>query len=266
MSPGGFGLFGWKSRKPRGANCIGRHAKRSGSYARYRRLALEPLEDRTLLSVVNWVSPTGGDWDTASNWLDVQGVARLPGPGDDVVINLPGITVTHDRATADAIHSLTSSDPIIFSAGALALAAASTIGNDLTLSGGSITGPGDLTVAGLLAWSGGAMSGTGAITVQGPLVMGAANAGNQSETLDQRTLIIAGPASYLGAGTFATSDGAAVLKNPADIAFNAPTAPGSYVAYRDAIVNGLDPGIAANHYPDNNLQSVVSTSPTQTIT
>ena len=57
-----------------------------------------------------------------------------------------------------------------------------------------------------------------------------------------------------------------MLKNPADIAFNAPTAPGSYVAYRDAIVNGLDRGIAANHYPDNNLQSVVSTSPTQTIT
>ena len=28
--------------------------------------------------------PYGGDWDTASNWLDVQGVARLPGPGDDL--------------------------------------------------------------------------------------------------------------------------------------------------------------------------------------
>ena len=46
-------------------------------------------------------------------------------------------------------------------------AAASTIGNDLTLSGESITGPGDLTVAGLLAWSGGAMSGRAPLRSRG---------------------------------------------------------------------------------------------------
>ena len=26
------------------------------------------LEDRTLLSSVNWTNATGGDWDTGSNW------------------------------------------------------------------------------------------------------------------------------------------------------------------------------------------------------
>ena len=158
---------------------------------------------------------------------------------------------------ADAVNSLNSSDPIIFSAGTLALGATSTIGSDLTLCGGTITGPGDLTVTGLLAWSGGTMSGTGSTIVDGPLVMGAADGSNQSEYLDGRTLNIAGPASYLGAGTFATSDGALVLKNPADIAFNAPVAPGSYVAYHDAVINGVDPGMSTQHYPDKTLLSVV---------
>lgn len=50
------------------------------------------LEDRTLLSSVQWLNPAGGGWDTGSNWS----TGSLPGGGDNVTIDLsPGITVTH---------------------------------------------------------------------------------------------------------------------------------------------------------------------------
>jgi hypothetical protein len=42
------------------------------------------LEERTVLSTITWVSSSGGDWDTPSNWSSSP---ALPGPSDDVVIN-----------------------------------------------------------------------------------------------------------------------------------------------------------------------------------
>src|SRR5262252_913490 len=67
-------------------------------------LYLERLEDRTLPSVVNWINPGGGDWNTASNWS----TGALPGASDDVVINHAGITVTHSASNADSVHGLVS--------------------------------------------------------------------------------------------------------------------------------------------------------------
>jgi len=64
------------SRRPRTTRC--------------HRLRLELLEGRILPSQVTWINPQGGDWDTASNW----NTQSVPGPADDVIINIPGITVT----------------------------------------------------------------------------------------------------------------------------------------------------------------------------
>src|SRR5262249_34524545 len=80
------------------------------------RLMLEPLEDRTLLSVINWVNTAGGDWGTASNW-DLN---RIPIATDDVVINLAGITVSHTSGS-DTIRSLTSTDVLNLSGGSLTI-------------------------------------------------------------------------------------------------------------------------------------------------
>lgn len=113
-------------------------------------LVLEMLEVRLAPASVSWINPAGGDWDTASNWS----TGNLPGAGADAVINLSGITITHNEAVADSVNSLASSAPISFSGGTLTLAAASTMSGALTLSGGTITGAGDLTVTGLLVWSG----------------------------------------------------------------------------------------------------------------
>jgi hypothetical protein len=118
------------------------------------RPSLEALEGRVLPSTIIWINPAGGDWDTASNWS----AGRLPGTSDEVIIDIPGVTVTHSAAMADSIHSLVSQDAIRLSRGSLALAGPSTVTNALTVSGGNLSGPGALTVRGLFTWTGGTMS------------------------------------------------------------------------------------------------------------
>jgi hypothetical protein len=64
----------------------------------------ERLEDRVLLATVSWINAAGGSWNTPANWSG----GALPGPNDDVVIDLAGaIVITHATGT-DTIHSLTS--------------------------------------------------------------------------------------------------------------------------------------------------------------
>src|SRR6516165_8555205 len=74
---------------------------RSRRPRRRHRLFLEPLETRLAPATVSWISATGGDWDTASNWSG----GAVPGATDDVVINQSGITVTHATGTIDSINS-----------------------------------------------------------------------------------------------------------------------------------------------------------------
>jgi hypothetical protein len=76
-------------------------------------LALEPLEARTLLSTINWISTSSGDWDTAINW-DAN---RVPTSSDDVVINVPGVTITHALGVSDSVDSLTSQEALVLSGG-----------------------------------------------------------------------------------------------------------------------------------------------------
>src|SRR5262245_46907101 len=78
--------------------------------------AFDILEDRIMLSTVTWIGGTG-DWNTATNWSD--GVSnRLPGPDDDAVINVAGISVTHSSGS-HTVKSLTINDPFTLSGGTL---------------------------------------------------------------------------------------------------------------------------------------------------
>jgi hypothetical protein len=130
------------------------------------RPTLEALEGRVLPSTIVWINPAGGDWDIPSNWS----TARLPGPSDDVIIEMPGATVTHAATAADSVHSLMSQNAIIVSRGSLALCAPSTVANSLTVSGGTLAGPGPLTVRGLFTWTGGTLRG-GSLTADGGMVI-----------------------------------------------------------------------------------------------
>ncbi len=76
-----------------------------------RRLHIEELEERRMLSVVTWINQNAGDWDDASNWS----TNHVPGSADDVVIpalNFGG-AVSISKLVVHDIHSLTSDAPLV---------------------------------------------------------------------------------------------------------------------------------------------------------
>jgi Bacterial Ig-like domain (group 3) len=139
-------------------------ARRERATERKRRMSLTPLvealEGRVVPSTVTWDNtnhPTGGDWDTVSNWIG----GKVPTAVDTAVINLTGGTVTHDTTAVDSVLSLSTNatTTVSLSNGSLAIGnAISTINNNLSVSGGgaltlggsTVTGSGALTVAGHL--------------------------------------------------------------------------------------------------------------------
>jgi hypothetical protein len=76
------------------------------------------LESRTLLSIIAWLRPVDGDWDTGANWAG----GRVPGFNDTAVIPFRGITVTHATAATDTIQSLNTEAALDISAGSLTFA------------------------------------------------------------------------------------------------------------------------------------------------
>ena len=121
----------------------------------------ESLEERCLLSTVDWISISSGDWDNPSNWS----TGKVPGPSNDVVINVSGAspTITIDSGT-QSVNSLTAADPLVISGGSLTLAADSEIDGSFTYSdSGTLTTDGTLTLKGATTWSAGTFAGTGTI-------------------------------------------------------------------------------------------------------
>lgn len=65
----------------------------AAAHSRRPRLVLEALEDRCLLSTVNWILNGSGDFNNAANW----DAGRVPTMTDDAVINISGITITSSQ-------------------------------------------------------------------------------------------------------------------------------------------------------------------------
>lgn len=130
-------------------------ARRSWSVRRRRppagdrfRPRLESLERRLLLTTIHWINPNGGSWDVASNW-DLN---RVPGAGDDVVIDPAGGTGTvtySDFNNNPAIHSLYSTLPFTL-AGILRVLGPVQVDNDFEMTGGGLAG--GTIVAGTTLW------------------------------------------------------------------------------------------------------------------
>lgn len=122
---------------------------------------LEELESRQLLAAVSW-DGGGGDlqWDNPLNWSgDV-----LPGPGDDVVINVAGApTIHHSDSAVSSVHSLWSLDPVELSAGTISVATQWRAAAPLMLDGGRIDGTGDLVVNTAMTWTAGTIAGSGRV-------------------------------------------------------------------------------------------------------
>ncbi len=141
----------------------------------FRPESLEAMEPRVLLSVISWISDSSGNWSDPANWRDTQGINRVPGPGDDVVIDRPSAdpTVTYDGGTT-SINSLTSQDPLVLSGGTLSVTSTVQVNNTFQLSGGTLSGA--TIVAGTTlegTGTGGTLDG---VTLDGGLDMSTLNA------------------------------------------------------------------------------------------
>jgi len=110
-----------------------------------------------------WINPAGGNWNVAANWSQ----NRVPGPADNVVIDLDGsYTVTLNVAASVnrlIVGGGASAPTFAINGQTLTLANDSFVqpGATFSFAAGTLTGAGRLTVRGALNWTGGTMSGTG---------------------------------------------------------------------------------------------------------
>src|SRR5579875_2450865 len=109
-----------------------RHLKRKRTYLPLR---IERLEERLAPTVDTWTGGAGTlNWTDAANWS----TGAAPISTDDVQINTPvsgPITVNIANTANQSIHSLTDTTAVLnITGGSLAIAANSSISQDLTLS------------------------------------------------------------------------------------------------------------------------------------
>ena len=127
---------------------------------------LDQLESRQLLATVTWDGGAGTlSWHDAANWSTNQ----LPGPGDDVVINVAGATptITHAEETPTIVRSILNSEGLSLSGGTISVAQSFDQRGPMTMTGGVIDGAGDLILRGAMDWSEGIMKGVGRTIVTG---------------------------------------------------------------------------------------------------
>jgi hypothetical protein len=137
--------------------------------------APEVMESRVLLAAVHWISDADGFWDDPANWQDQSTLAnRVPGGGDDVVINRPAgsVTVTVRGGAGHQFAgtlSLAADETLRIAAEGLSVQAASTVVGSIELTGGFLQSNGTVTHAGELLWERGHLGGTNRIATSGTL-------------------------------------------------------------------------------------------------
>ena len=158
------------------------------------------MEERRLLSVVNWVGAEGGGdgvtWGNASNWES----GTVPQSGDDVYIVSAAGDITGVGGSINSLHS-SQSNVSLDVTGVFSIASDSEVAGYLTIAGGLLNNSGKLTVAGGLSVDGGELEGAGDVTVTN-----AFNLDNGGALLDTGTLTVNGlftwtGGSILGSGT-----------------------------------------------------------------
>ncbi|MCA9285825.1 MAG: hypothetical protein KDA22_11450 [Phycisphaerales bacterium] len=101
------------------------------------------------------------NWGDDANW-NPDGV---PGPADDVVIDVPGrLAVTYAGITSE-IASLALANELSIASGSLTVAGASSVSGTLNLNNGTLVLDGELTADGTCNWSAGTLAGAGGLTV-----------------------------------------------------------------------------------------------------
>jgi YD repeat-containing protein len=253
-------------------SCRGRRSVRRPRFATLIP-SLEILEDRTLLSTVNWIAGSG-NWNVAGNWLDATTMtSHVPTASDDAVIDVGGITVTHASGN-DAVRSLALTDTtstLALVSGSLATTTGVTVNGTLSLGDAAGT-----TFGNLLFNSTQTVGGTGDILFGGNTSNGLfVNAANATLTVGltvhgksgQLSTLFTGD-SYLIAGTVNADTAAGIINQVAGATDAQVTAPGLDVTFTRALL----PGVTAHYQTGpfgwgwyNNWQTSLSVQPDGTV-
>ncbi len=95
---------------------------------------LEMLESRTVPTTIHWINVNGGSWHVPANW----DLGRVPGVGDDVVIDAPGnYTVTYSSGQSE-IKSLTSTQAFSLTGGGLGVQGVVEVAGAFQISGAEL--------------------------------------------------------------------------------------------------------------------------------
>ncbi len=175
-----------------------------------------------MLATVNWISTQSGNWNVGSNWSTGQ----VPGPGDDVVINVSGAspTVTIDSGS-QTVNSLQSSDPLSITGGSLTLEANSEIDGALTFgAGATLATEAVLTLTGSDTWTGGTLAGVGSVdlTSTGTLALSGTVAGALSTSLTNAGTITIGGTGGLTVSGAITNSGTLTDNSTATVTITTP--------------------------------------------
>lgn len=113
-------------------------------------------------TTITWTGAVGNSWQSPGNW-DLN---RVPGAGDDVIINdLPATSLVTYSSGNTGVNSVTCAEDFSLSGGTLLVVAASSFQKSLAL-GGTLGGSGDVAISGAFNWqAGGTMSGSGTTTI-----------------------------------------------------------------------------------------------------
>ncbi|MBL8813974.1 MAG: carboxypeptidase regulatory-like domain-containing protein [Planctomycetaceae bacterium] len=142
----------------------------------------EGMETRIMLSAVHWISDSNGFWDDPANWQDQSTLAnRVPGGGDEVVINRPGSSVTvtirpGSGGQGAGLFTLAADESLRIEGEDFSVFQPSTLAGNVLVSGGRIDGRQRVTLNGQNHWSGGSFAGQITIGAAGVLdISGAAD-------------------------------------------------------------------------------------------
>ena len=136
------------------------------------------------------------------------GAPRVPQAGDNAVINMSGITITHSTTAKDFVSSISSSAALNFSSGSLTVTSASQINAGFTLSGGTMNLTGTMTVSGgNFTLSGGTLSGTGTLSIGGTTSISGSPTFGGGLTLDSTST----GSNTLSVGTLNIGKGGAII-------------------------------------------------------
>ncbi len=96
--------------------------------------AVDVVSDFTLTGeAVTWINPAGGFWDDTANWEGGQ----LPGPNDNVLIDVPAnVTITHRQGTT-VINRLISREAFALTGGTLDVNTTIQVDNSFTIGNGA---------------------------------------------------------------------------------------------------------------------------------